>query len=338
VLTHGFVVDGKGEKMAKSRGNVISPEKVINQYGAELLRLWVVSENYQEDMRISQDILKRLSEAYRKIRNTCRFMLGNLSDFVPEAEAVSYAELKEIDKWALYRLNLLKKRVLRAYETYEFHTIYHSMTNFCINDLSAVYLDILKDRLYCSSASEPLRKTAQSAIYIILKSILGLLAPVLSFTAEEAWQLVPGKKPESVHLCSFPSINEEFDNQQVAEKWDILLKTREQVLKLLEEARVKKEIGNSLEAAVDLKVPPKLYAFLQEYSGDLSDIFIVSRVRLEKKESSGDFSLENLIEDIGITISKAEGAKCQRCWKYFTSKKASQNPEICNRCAEALQQ
>lgn len=336
VLTHGFVVDGKGEKMAKSKGNVIRPEEVIKQYGAEILRLWVASENYQEDMRISPEILKRLSEAYRKIRNTCRFMLGNLYDFDPATDSVKYSELEKIDKWALYRLNLLVKKVLKAYDAYEFHTIYHSIVNFCINDMSAVYLDILKDRLYCSAPADPVRRTAQTTIYNILNSLVKLIAPILSFTAEEAWLFILGRKEKSVHLSSFPSFKQEYDDKQLAEKWGIILKTRGCVLKQLEISREKKQIGNSLEACVILKVPQKLYDFLDTYQQELPDIFIVSGVQLEAKQPAGDFSLETLIEDVEITVGKAEGKKCQRCWKYFTVKDDSRNPEICGRCARAL--
>ncbi len=336
VLTHGFVVDGKGEKMAKSKGNVIRPEEVIKQYGAEILRLWVASENYQEDMRISPDILKRLSEAYRKIRNTFRFMLGNLSDFDPAADAVAYTELEEIDQWALYRLNLLVKRTLHAYESYEFHTIYHSMLNFCINDMSAVYLDILKDRLYCSARQEPLRKKAQTVLHLTLEALIKLLAPILSFTAEEAWQSVPGRGSASIHTETFPAVNRQYENKAIAEKWDILLKTRDSVLKELEEARSKKEIGNSLEAAVVIEAPPKLYDFLQEYLQELADIFIVSRVELKPGNTSGDFARERLVEDITVTIARVDGQKCQRCWKYYPDNGQAGSEDTCPRCRQAL--
>ena len=336
VLTHGFVVDGKGKKMAKSKGNVIRPEEIINQYGADILRLWVASENYQEDMRISRDILKRISEAYRKIRNTCRFMHGNLYDFDPQTNSAPYSELQEIDRWALYRLNLLIKKVAAAYETYEFHTIYHSITNFCITDMSAVYLDILKDRLYCSAASDSLRKTAQSTISYILTSLLKLLAPILTFTSEEAWQLMPGHKDQSIHLESFPTFDDELDNKKLADRWAVLLKTRDMVLKFLEDARENKQIGNSLEAAVRLVVPQKLYDFMLPYSEHLADLYIVSNVQLDTKDQSNDSSLENLIEDVEITISRVEGEKCQRCWKYYAAKDSPINGDICDRCAKAL--
>ncbi len=337
VLTHGFVVDGKGEKMAKSKGNVIGPEKIIKQYGAEIIRLWVASENYQEDMRISQDILKRLSEAYRKIRNTCRFMLGNLGDFNPATDAVPYAELQEADQWALSRLNQLINRVVPAYERYEFHTIYHTVLNFCIIDMSAVYLDILKDRLYCSAPESTSRKAAQTTIQIILKSLLELLAPVLAFTTDEAWSFLPGDKAESVHLSSFPTARDEYTNPAVVEKWDTLLKVREVVLKQLELARENKEIGNSLDAAVIITAPGKLHELLQGYAGELADIFIVSRAELAAKDAGGKESMEALVEDVEVTVSRAEGEKCRRCWKIFPDEEYEQNPDVCRRCADALQ-
>ncbi len=335
VLTHGFVVDGKGRKMAKSEGNVIAPEKIIKQYGAEIIRLWVASENYQDDMRISQDILQRLSEAYRKIRNTCRFILGNISDFDPGKDMTPLSDLQEIDRWALHRLNILTEKVRGSYDKYEFHTVYHSITNFCITDMSAVYLDILKDRLYCSAPAEPLRRTAQTTLYIILRDMVKLLAPVLSFTAEEVWSFIPGEKEESVHLSILPAVNKEFENEEVAQRWDVVLKVRDAVLKNLEEARVSKVIGNSLEASVALEASQKLYDLMQQYKEDLADIFIVSHAVLVLKEGAADMSIEDGAENIAVSVARAEGKKCERCWKYFTEAQES-NQAVCSRCGEAL--
>ncbi len=337
VLTHGFVVDGKGEKMAKSKGNVISPDKIIKQYGAEIIRLWVASENYQEDMRISQDILKRLSEAYRKIRNTCRFMLGTLADFDPARDAVPYAELSEIDRWALMRLNTVIRKVLPAYETYEFHTVYHSLLNFCIIDMSAVYLDILKDRLYCSAPEAPERRAAQSTIYTVLKSLLELLAPVLSFTADEAWAAMPGTPLESVHLSTFPAPEESFDNADLEKTWAVLLKLRECVLKELETARENKQIGNSLEAAVSLRLPSGLFDIVQRYENELPDLCIVSQVSLQRSDDRERFSVETMTQDIELTVARAGGTKCLRCWKVLPDDEYNGHPDVCERCSEALQ-
>jgi len=335
VLTHGFVVDGKGRKMAKSEGNVIAPDKIIKQYGAEIIRLWVASENYQEDMRISQDILQRLSEAYRKIRNTCRFMLGNIGDFDPQKDMAPLSDLQEIDKWALHRLHLLKEKVKKAYENYEFHTVYHAVTNFCITDMSAVYLDILKDRLYCSAPAETLRRTAQTTLYIILRDVVRLLAPILSFTAEEVWGFLPGKKEDSVHLSRFPSPDPEFKNRDIADRWDTVLAVRDVVLKNLEEARAAKVIGNSLEAVVILEVPEKLYQRLQPYTGQLADIFIVSCADLKVQDGPDDVSPDSAVERMTVSVARAQGNKCDRCWKYFTDTTGT-DTGVCSRCGEAL--
>jgi isoleucyl-tRNA synthetase len=279
--------------------------------------------------------LQRLSEAYRKIRNTCRFILGNISDFDPAKDMVPLSDLEEIDRWVLHRLNLLTEKVRGAYDKYEFHTVYHSITNFCITDMSSVYLDILKDRLYCSSPDEPLRRTAQTSLYIILRDIVKLLAPVLSFTAEEVWSFVPGEKEESVHLSVFPTANKEFENKEVADRWDVVLKVRDSVLKILEEARVDKVIGNSLEASVKLEAPQKLYDFLSEYKKRLADIFIVSYVELILNETMEDLSPEESADNISVSVTRAEGGKCERCWKYFTVTEDS-NQSVCGRCGEAL--
>jgi len=337
VLTHGFVVDGRGEKMAKSKGNVVRPEEVIKQYGAEVLRLWVASENYQEDMRISADILKRLSEAYRKIRNTWRFMLGSLSDFDPAANGCAYGDLEELDQWALTRFGQLAGRVTQAYQTYEFHTVYHSVTNFCINDMSAVYLDILKDRLYCSAPDAPSRRKAQTAIYWILRGLLQLMAPILAFTTDEAWQHLPGPKEQSVHLSGFPRIPDEFNNTRVAQRWDLLLKVRDRVLKCLEDARNRKEIGNALEASVQLAAPAQLLEALQCYAPALADLFIVSEVRLAGKEPAPEGSLPQLADAVGVSVARAPGSKCERCWKYFQPEPSGEAPAtVCGRCAAVL--
>lgn len=339
VLTHGFVVDGKGEKMAKSKGNVIAPEEVIKQYGAEVLRLWVASENYREDMRISSDILRRLSEAYRKIRNTCRFLLGNLFDFDPAEHRISYPELKEIDQWALYQLYNLAERVRTAYRVYEFHTVYHSISTFCINDMSAVYLDILKDRLYCSSPTDPARRAAQTVLYIVADSLLRLCAPILCFTADEAWEHLPEGRDKlpSVHLSLFPTLPEEFNNKVIAERWNMLLKLRDIVLKRLEEARAAKLIGNSLEACVFLSSPTTLFNFLKNYEHELPDLFIVSDVVLEQQKGGEGVALENLISDCSVRIEKARGDKCNRCWKYSPAVSADAAfSDCCPRCIAAL--
>ncbi|MCX5919689.1 MAG: isoleucine--tRNA ligase, partial [Deltaproteobacteria bacterium] len=248
VLTHGFVVDGEGRKMSKSFGNVIVPDEVISRYGAEILRLWVAAEDYRDDIRISEEILTRLSEAYRRIRNTCRFLLANLYDFNPEKDAVSDSQLIEIDRWILLRLQKLIARLREAYTAYEFHIVFHSLHNFCAVDLSSLYLDILKDRLYTAPASSVERRAAQTALHKILDAMVRLMATILSFTAEEVWEHLPGagKRAASVHLTLFPEVEPRYLDENLETNWNRLLEIRGEVSKALEIARKEKLIGNSL--------------------------------------------------------------------------------------------
>lgn len=326
VLTHGFVVDGEGKKMSKSAGNVMAPDEVIQGFGAEILRLWVAAEDYRDDIKISQEILDRLTEAYRRIRNTWRYMLGNLYDFDYELHALPYSELMEIDRWILHRFQRLVKRVLKAYEEFEFHIIYHSVHNFCVVDLSSLYLDILKDRLYTSSTSSHKRRSAQNAIYHILDGMVRLMAPILSFTSEEVWQHLP--EEESVHLMSFPQPEEELIDETLEERWRGLWEVREQVTKALERARQQKVIGHSLDARVRLNAPQKLYGFLQGFGPELRELFIVSQVELGGDSDSTELTVE---------VGRAEGEKCQRCWVSDKSVGTNrEHPEICQRCFETI--
>ncbi|RLA79926.1 MAG: isoleucine--tRNA ligase [Deltaproteobacteria bacterium] len=327
VLTHGFVVDGEGKKMSKSAGNVIAPEEVIERYGADLLRLWVAAEDYRDDIKISPEILERLVEAYRRIRNTWRFMLGNLYDFDPKRDRLPHGELWEIDRWILHRFQLLLQRVLDAYESFSFHIIYHAVHNFCVVDLSALYLDILKERLYTSRASSPERRSAQTAIYYVLKGLLRLMAPILSFTAEEAWGHLPKEEgdPESVHLTSFPTVDEELLDEALGERWEKLLEMRERVTKALEEARREKLIGHSLDARVVIKAPSDEISFLEGFGEELRDILIVSQVELRRDEG------------VAVEVKKAKGSKCARCWLYDEGVGSSpEYPDLCPRCQEVM--
>jgi isoleucyl-tRNA synthetase len=338
VLTHGFVVDGRGEKMAKSKGNVIAPEKVIKTYGVDVLRLWVASADYREDIRISDEILKRLSESYRKIRNTCRFLLGNLCDFDPD-QKVDYQNLEEIDRWALHQLYHLTARVTKAYSSYEFHAIYHLLHNFCVTDLSAIYLDILKDKLYCSAADTDSRKASQTTLLYILTTLIKLMAPILPFTAEELWRYLPPDKEreESVHLSGFPQLDQRYSNTQLHEKWQRLFQTRDVVLKVLEEKRADKLIGNSLEAEVNLEAPDKLFLFLKNCQDILEDLFIVSKVTISRLSSGEDLTLEASLDSLKVDVSRTTSKKCERCWKYNESVgEDKDHPLICHRCAQAV--
>jgi isoleucyl-tRNA synthetase len=331
VLTHGFVVDGEGKKMSKSAGNVIAPEEVINQLGADVLRLWVAAEDYKDDIKISKEILKRLADSYFRIRNTYRFLLGNLYDFNPEKDRVSYPELHEMDRWALHQLQKLVSRVREAYEHFEFHIVYHSIQNFCAVEMSALYFDILKDRLYTFSSHSQGRKSAQTALDQILKTLTCLMAPILSFTTEEVWKYIPQEsgKAESVHLASFPEVVNEFLDDALNERWERIWEIRAVVTKALEEARKDKKIGLSLDAQVHLHLPGKIFSFLQSYEKDLKSIFIVSSVTLHQGKDE---------KEVRAEVLRAEGKKCERCWNFDVS--VGHHPDhqaICQRCVEAIQ-
>src|SRR5574337_788902 len=336
VLTHGFVVDGDGKKMSKSLGNVVAPQEVIGRYGAEILRLWVAAEDYRDDIRISEEILKRLAEGYRRIRNTCRYLLGNLSDFQPARDALPLNELDEIDRFILHRLGRLIERLHRAYETCEFHLLYHSLHNFCAVDLSAFYLDVLKDRVYTSAPRSRARRAAQTSMYQILDALVRLMAPVLSFTADEVWQVMPkqGGEGESVHLAEFPLVRSDLLDETLEARWDVLLSVRDEALKALEDARKAKLIGTSLEARVDLLVQPALLPILTQYEADLPMLFIVSAVSvgsLAGTEATG--------KKVEVRVGRAEGVKCARCWTYSESVGRSiPYPDVCTRCAGVLEE
>ncbi len=336
VLTHGFVVDGEGKKMSKSAGNVIAPEEVVSKLGADVLRLWVAAEDYKDDIKISNEILKRLADAYFRIRNTYRFLLGNLYDYDPGKDRVPYRELYELDRWALHRLQKLISRVREAYKHFEFHIVYHSVQNFCAVEMSALYFDILKDRIYTFPARSPGRRSAQTALYEILKALTGLMAPILSFTAEEVWKYIPAEpgKAQSVHLTSFPEFQNEYLDETLNEKWERIWEIRAVVTKALEEARKEKVIGLSLDAQVHLHLPEKVYQFLQPYEKDLKSIFIVSSVTLHPAASGSKDEKE-----VRAEVLRADGGKCERCWNYDVS--VGTYPEhrtICQRCTEAIQQ
>jgi isoleucyl-tRNA synthetase len=328
VLTHGFVVDGEGKKMSKSAGNVIAPEEVINKLGADVLRLWVSAEDYKDDIKISDEILKRLADAYFRIRNTFRFLLGNLYDFDPEKDRIAYTDLYEIDRWALHRLQKLISRVKEAYERYEFHIVYHSVQNFCAVEMSSTYFDILKDRLYTFASRSPGRRAAQTALFEILNGLTRLMAPILSFTSEEVWQYLPGggRRTESIHLTQFPEVDPNYLDEGLNERWERLWEIRAVVTKALEEARKEKKIGLSLDAQVHLHLPEKEYPFFQPYEEELKSIFIVSSVVLHRGE-----------KEMRVEVLRADGAKCERCWNYDIGVgKHPEHPTACGRCVEAL--
>lgn len=344
VLTHGFVVDGEGRKMSKSAGNVITPQEIINESGAEVLRLWVASQDYQEDLRISKDILKQLVEAYRKIRNTCRFLLSNLFDFQSGVHAVPYAHLPELDQWALWRLGQLIQNVRKGYEQFQFRQVVHEIDYFCSTDMSATYLDILKDRLYTFPANSPLRRGSQTVLSEIVTALAKLMAPILSFTAEEIWQVLPestlqGSKPMSVHLAEFPEPPAVFQDSNLHSTWNYLFQVRSKVQFALEKTRREKVIGSSLEATVVLHATEPNFPLLTRYVAELPALFIVSCVQVEPASSISMTGTRLADSTLGLEIEifKAQGAKCDRCWNIRQDVGSqAQHPTLCGRCVEAL--
>jgi len=329
VLTHGFIVDGEGRKMSKSQGNVISPQEVMKQYGADILRLWVASSDTSDDIRLSADSLTRLSEGYRKIRNTFKFLLGNLHGFDFEKESLPYGELIEVDAWALSRLEHLKEELNAAYESWELHRVYHAAYNFCVRELSSFYLDILKDRLYTDSRASVSGRSCRTVLYEILTELAKMLAPVLSFTCEEVWAHL-GKKG-SIHLEAWPKAAVKRRDAELEQKWQKLMGVREKVLKALEDKREKKEIGNSLEADVELSASKEVCDFLNGFKEDLPGLLLVSRALV--RESSDPLIAENF----KVTVTKARGKKCERCWNYRESVgQEDKHPTLCGRCVKVL--
>jgi isoleucyl-tRNA synthetase len=329
-LIHGFVLDEQGRGMSKSLGNIIEPEEVIRQNGAEILRVWVAMLNFKEDARFGQDTLQRLVEAYRKLRNTWRFLLGNIHDFNPETDGVPAEEMHPFDRWILEKSARMGKKVLSAYEAYEYHTVFHALYNFFSVDLSAYYLDVLKDRVYCSGKTSLLRRSAQSALFHILRDTLVLLAPILPFTTEEAWESMPefSTKSESVHLEVFPPYDGFRMDEVLFEEWENLGAVREAVLKELEKAREEKLIGNSLEAEVTVRAPQSELSLLEKYRSELASLFIVSAVELVPQPA----------DTIGVEVKRVAWEKCQRCWNYTSYVGTSEAyPVFCRRCEDVVQ-
>ena len=343
VLTHGFTLDGKGRKMSKSLGNVIAPQEIIKKSGAEILRLWVAAEDFREDVRISDEILNRLVEAYRRLRNTARFLISNLYDFEPEKDSVSAHELDEMDRWILQRTQIVLSRCRQAYDDYEFHGVYHTLNNFCSVELSSQYLDIVKDRLYCEGTKSRTRRAAQTALYKILDNLVHLMAPLVSFTAEEIWGYMPDKdrRPASVFLSCMPEPDTSRIDPQIAEKWDRIFRERSEVLKALEQARTAGIIGHSLDAKV-IFAPRNddRNSILKDLAKTdrirLQDLLIVSQVS-DSQDVAASIAYDSDVLKCQILVSKAEGSKCERCWKYDTQVGEDKNhATVCARCATVL--
>jgi isoleucyl-tRNA synthetase len=341
VLTHGFVVDGDGRKMSKSLGNVMAPQEVMDRYGAEILRLWVAAEDYRDDVRLSPDILKQLADAYRRFRNTARFMLGNLFDFEPDSHWIKPDQREELDRLALSWLAQLLARVKKAYEDYEFHQAFHRLHQFCAVELSAIYLDILKDRLYVSKADSRERRSAQSTLFDLLQGLTLAMAPILSFTADEIWEYIPGTgRLESVHLGAFPEPPPGFPDEALLTKYDFFLKVRGEINRGLEEARKAKRIAASQEAVVKLGAAGELYEKLQ---GQIPELQILAQVAELHILPSTDFSGEGMISeemrDLTVSVGKAAGEKCVRCWFHYPGVGEDvRHPQVCARCRQVLEE
>jgi len=340
VLTHGFVVDAEGKKMSKSLGNIVVPGDLIKQYGAEILRLWVTATDYRDDIRISDSILKQLTDAYRKIRNTCRFIMGNCSDFNPATDAVSYDQMPELDRFALHTLNQLIEKTQEAYDDYEFHGVYHALYNYCTINLSSFYLDILKDRLYTSLPASIERRSAQTVLHTILNAMVRIMAPIMIFTAEEIKRYLPAnaEATDSIHLDLFPQVEPQWHNADLVNRWQQILSMREEVAKALEAARVAKTIGHPLSARVVISAPDALYQALLPYADDLKMIFITSQAELTKDSSLTDAYVSENIEGLKIQVVPAEGEKCERCWIHEPSVGSHpDHPAICQRCGDVVE-
>jgi isoleucyl-tRNA synthetase len=329
VVTCGWTLDAEGRAMHKSWGNAISPQDIVSRHGADVLRLWVASTNYFEDVRLSEEILKRVTDAYRRVRNTFRFLLGNLSDFDPARDAVSLGEMPEIDRWALHRLGELIDRAHAGYESYEFHRVYRAVVDFCGVDLSAFYLDVLKDRLYTSPPASRGRRAAQTVLWTLADALARLMAPVLSHTCEEVWRFLPGvERVESVQLADFPVADPEWRDPELAARWEELRQVRELVNGALEEAKTAGTIEKPLAAQVTLTVPPGQYERLSSYRDDLAGLFIVSRAVLVAGAAGSGPTVQ---------VAAAEGARCDRCWLVLpTVGRSAEHPTLCHRCVEAV--
>ncbi|BAS27387.1 isoleucine--tRNA ligase [Limnochorda pilosa] len=350
VLTHGWVLDGEGRAMHKSLGNTVSPLDVVDRYGADVLRLWVAASDYQSDVRVSEAILEQVADVYRRIRNTLRFMLGNLFDFDPTRDAVGAEALEEVDRWALSRYARLVERVRAAYREDAFHLVYHDVNTFCTAEMGGFYLDVLKDRLYCERPDAPGRRAAQTVLYRMVSGLIRLVAPILVFTADEAWEHLPeAARPEpSVHLATFPGVAAAGVTEPAADRdrdlaaeWDLLLDVRHAVYQAIEEARDRREVGGSQEARVDLYLPPDVAGSLAARllaRGDLAGLFLVSEVRFHEGEPpEGAVRARVQGAEVGVTVSRSPHDRCPRCRRnHPTTGSDPRFPDLCARCAEVV--
>jgi isoleucyl-tRNA synthetase len=336
VLTHGFTVDAQGKKMSKSKGNVVAPQKIMNSLGADILRLWVAATDYRNEMHVSDEILKRMADAYRKIRNTARYLISNLDGFNPETDCVAYDEMLELDKWAVDQAILLQEDIQSAYNNYQFHQIFQKLQQFCGVEMSGFYLDITKDRMYTMQADSLGRRSAQTAMYHITEAFVRWIAPVLSFTAEELWQHLPGKRGDSVFLETwYEKFPANTASQERCDYWQQVIKVRDEVSKELEKLRVAGDIGSALDAEVNLFCDEKQLSLLKQIEDELRFVFITSSATL-LAESDGDTDVvDTEIEGIKMHVSPSSNKKCVRCWHHREDVGShDKHPELCGRCVE----
>jgi isoleucyl-tRNA synthetase len=329
VLTHGFLIDVDGRKMSKSLGNTVTPQDVIKDSGAEIVRLWVAMSDYSEELRVGKEILTRVIEAYRKLRNTCRILVANLYDFDPAVDTVPLERLDPVDRYALAKYADAAQRMLRAYEAYDFPTVFQTLNSLVTVDLSAFYVDVTKDRMYTFATGSRERRSTQTAMFLICDGLARLIAPILPVTADDLWRFLPGRRADSVHLEVFPGV-EALLAPDVVSTWDRLMQVRDQVNAALEQQRKDKVIGNSLGANVALTASGPIAVLLDRYREHLPMLFIVSELTLTVRSTDGP-------DDIRVEIGKAHGVKCGRCWRHVPAVRTE--PDwlgICDRCVDAL--
>jgi isoleucyl-tRNA synthetase len=337
ILSHGFTLDGEGRKMSKSLGNTVDPLKVCGQLGADILRLWVASADYQADQRISDSILGQIAEVYRKIRNTLRFLLGNLYDYNPATDRVSFSDMNELDRYAMIRLNRMTERVLKAYDEYDFHVVYQTVHHFCAVEMSAFYLDIVKDRLYVSAPNDPLRKACQTVLYDALTVITKLITPILPHTADEVWRFIPGVEAISVQLTDMPEVNTSLFDAALEAKWNQFFDIRDEVTKAMDVARKEKVVGNSLSASLHLYPDAETAEVLSRFDR-LEELFIVSDLHVHAAGEAPSESAMKL-KGIAVHVRVAEGEKCERCWIVTPEVgQAPEHPTLCPRCASVVKE
>ena len=338
VLTHGFTVDGQGRKMSKSLGNVIAPQEVIDKLGADVLRLWIASNDYTGDMAVSHEIFKRSSDAYRRVRNTIRFLLANLNGFNPETDMVPFSSMVELDKWAVSLASKTQKEVVACYDEYDFHKVVQILMNFCSIELGSFYLDIIKDRQYTAKADSAARRSCQSALYLIAEALIRWIAPILSFTAQEAWEAMSGKRDEFVFTSTWFDKLEELDESSEfnSEYWKRMLTFRNEANKAIETARNNGVIGGSLEADVKVFAKGQLFEDLKKLENELCFVLITSKAVITDESAPAE-AFKSEVIDCAFTVTKSTAKKCERCWHYEDAVDADpEYPGLCPRCIENI--